>query len=163
MSLLVLCLGIVFCENGLARPLYSPQRRLRREGIPAVLDADGIEFDERTNVATATGHAVLRYQGVTMNADSLVMYSDTGLVQAFASEGKQVTLERASGERLAGSFLEYHLESSSGFMDKAFGSTKVERGTLTSAAAGPRSRPPTTPTGRSGCTANTLENPTPTT
>ena len=129
MSLLVLCLGIVFARTACASSVLSPEAAAE-EGIPAVLDADGIEFDERTNVATATGHAVLRYQGVTMNADSLVMYSDTGLVQAFASEGKQVTLERASGERLAGSFLEYNLESSSGFMDKAFGSTKVERGTL---------------------------------
>ncbi|MDY3868443.1 MAG: LptA/OstA family protein, partial [Pyramidobacter sp.] len=124
--LAVLC-AFFFCTAAAGASSLTPSPS---EEAQATLDADAIRYDETTSIAVAEGNVVLHYQDLTVHAGRMVMYADTGLVQAFAEDKGKVVLERAKGETLAGSFVEYHLQSSSGFMEGARASVPVGKGLL---------------------------------
>ncbi len=97
---------------------------------PVVLEADNVEFDEELGLAVAEGHAVLRYLQIVLRADRITLDSDTNIVKAYAAEGKRITIKQGNTDNLVGTFIEYHLNDLTGFMDAPDGNTKVENGTL---------------------------------
>lgn len=61
-----------------------------KPGVPAILEADQVEYDRTNNIVTATGHATVVQGDTVLMADRLTYHKDTG--EAFA-DGNASLLE----------------------------------------------------------------------
>ncbi|MDY4033037.1 MAG: hypothetical protein SOY64_08305 [Pyramidobacter sp.] len=126
---LVLVLSLLASTND----VWAAQKKLPEvtaDTLPVVLEADGIEFDEVNHLATARGHAVVRYTDLVFRADRVTLDSETNVIRAFASAGKKIKIQRHNADTLTGDFLEYHLNDSTGYLEGAEGSSKVPHGAV---------------------------------
>lgn len=129
------CLGgLALAFSLLARTsgVWAAQEKLSEaaDSLPVVLEADGIDFDELNHLASAQGHAVVRYADLVFRADRVTLDVETNVIKAFASAGKKIELERQNADTLTGDFLEYHLNDSTGYLEGAAGSSKVPHGAV---------------------------------
>lgn len=98
--------------------------------LPAVIEADQISYDEQSATASAEGHAVLRYQDLTLRADRINMESEGNVIRAWADEGKHLIIRRNTADQLRGVYLEYHLTENEGMVQLPDGSSRVINGTV---------------------------------
>ncbi len=110
---------------------------------PVILEADSVGYDEEQGLAIAEGHAVLRYLQIVLRADWITLDSNTNIVRAYAAEGKRITIRQSNTDNLVGTFIEYHLNDLTGFMDAPDGNSKVENGTLFAKSSQVEFAPPT--------------------
>ncbi len=131
--LLLLLISVYLCVLSNSGGYCSLQKKesLKRDILSlAVLEADSVGFDEQQGLAIAEGHAVLRYLQIVLRADRVTLDTNTNIVRAYAAEGKRILVKQGNTDNLVGTFIEYHLDDLTGFMDAPDGSTKVENGTL---------------------------------
>lgn len=129
------CLGgllLVFSLLAPTNDVRAAQKKLPEvtDTLPVVLEADSIDFDEGNHLATAQGHAVVRYTDLVFRADRVTLDSETNVIRAFASAGKKIKFQRHNTDTLTGDFLEYHLNDSTGYIEGAEGSSKVPYGAV---------------------------------
>lgn len=105
--------------------------------LPVVLEADSVSFDERAHTVLADGHAVVTYQDLVLHADRITMDSQENVIRGYAADGKRIRMQRTAwnaligkteSQTLTGTFLEYHIDDSTGFLEGAEGSTTAENG-----------------------------------
>lgn len=129
----LLQLILLVCAFSVSEAVCAPQKKETKMDMSdslAVLEADAVGFDEQNGMASAEGHAVLRYMGITLRADRISMDTNTNIARAYADEGKRVLIRQGETDNLEGSFLEYHLDDSTGYLEMPDGTSKVLRGAV---------------------------------
>ncbi len=127
-----------------AAALRAAQKELTRRApgtSPVLFEADEISFDEISHTVRAEGHVAVRFMGMTLNADSVVMDSRENVIRAYALDGKMIRAVRPDGA-LNGVYLEYRLNEEKGFLRDAEGRTRVYLGNLYIKGASAETAPP---------------------
>ena len=121
---------------------WAAQKELPKKNtgtLPVVLEADEVSFDEAHHSVEAKGHAFVRYMDLRLHADRITMDTKKNVICAYSQEGKRLRVEREAwnpvmkrveAQELSGTYLEYHLNDSTGLLKIPEGTTTVENGTL---------------------------------
>ena len=136
---IILPLIALFVMSGAS---WAAQKELPKKNtgtLPVVLEADEVSFDEAHHSVEAKGHAFVRYMDLRLHADRITMDTKENVICAYSQEGKRLrveregwnpVMERVEAQELSGTYLEYHLNDSTGLLKVPEGTTAVENGTL---------------------------------
>ncbi len=136
---IMLMLIAALCFAGAASAAQKELPKKVPGSQPVVLEADSVTFDEKAHTVVAEGHAVVNYLDMVLNADRITMDSQKNIVRAYAVEGKRIRVWRSAWnplilkqetQTLAGTFLEYHIDDATGYIETGEGTATAEMGMI---------------------------------